>query len=696
MDLLCVLTAVVVLFFFCAALTLKARVPAALAPLTALSIVVAVLTLAGMAGVLYPAAWALYLLGVVACVGAFWPRKGRKPDWKALFTPGSMFFWGMTVVFAIYFSIRQPMATGFDELNLWATAVKVTKVDNSLYATATLGTPWAVTQNPGLPLLSYFFQFLGSYADWKIYLAYDALYFACFAAVLGALPWHKWRVAVPLAAVLWCTPFFFTIYNHTIYLADTYLTAYGDVPAGLVFGGAVALWMALRQTNGPRWAVLPVLALAANLKANDFVLSLAAAGLVAVDAWFFCDGPFRQGLARRTGFAAACFAAPMAVYYLWNTRYVGWLVARNSDSGGVGETTASLGQVVVNGVKILLGRPVEGFFEERRPQFLQAMADMGHQFWTSDGKLSMIGQGRNVVVLILLVFVVAFAVAAGWRLRGRIAAMAVLSTLCFVGYNLMLALSYGFIFKPFQAEALTDYNRYIYSYYIGWFLMALGCLVTALLPQIVVRQKNLAEKDGPTAVLVSTRYTSRWGLAGQGVVLLLAVAMLARQSQLVLPQLSVLGFADSEFADRKAIRAEADLVCSYLTREDRVFFVSQGDNGEAWFSAVFDFYPILVDYSGIVSEMIGGGGELGLPELKPEEEGPKNYYYHGFTAEELDYIVRGNGCTVLYLQTIDDIFVQSYADLFTDKLEAALSGETLLYRVTDAGFAPIQMEVTAS
>ena len=66
MDLLCVLTAVVVLFFFCAALTLKARVPAALAPLTALSIVVAVLTLAGMAGVLYLAAWALYLLGVVA------------------------------------------------------------------------------------------------------------------------------------------------------------------------------------------------------------------------------------------------------------------------------------------------------------------------------------------------------------------------------------------------------------------------------------------------------------------------------------------------------------------------------------------------------------------------------------------------------------------------------------------------------
>lgn len=47
--------------------------------------------------------------------------------------------------------------------------------------------------------------------------------------------------------------------------------------------------------------------------------------------------------------------------------------------------------------------------------------------------------------------------------------------------------------------------------------------------------------------------------------------------------------------------------------------------------------------------------------------------------------MRGNGCTVLYIQTLDDIFVQSYADLFTDKLAAAQSGETLLYRVTDAG-----------
>lgn len=689
MELLCVFASMAALFLFCAFLTLRCGLHSALAPLTALSAAVLWLTLWGMAGPLLAGAWILFAAFAALGLWALWPRKGAGPDYKKLASPGAVLFWGMTAAFAVYFFVRQPMATGFDELNLWATAVKVTKVDNSLYSNAVLGTPWAVTQNPGLPLLSYFFCFFGSYADWKIYLAYNALAFAVFAAVLGGMGFSRWRLAVPTAAVLWCVPYFFTTYNHTIYLNTVYMTSYGDIPAGLVMGGAVALWLALRKTGGPKWAVLPVLALAANTKANTFVLALVAAGIVAVDGWLLPEQrPFRKGLLRRTGFAAASFAAPLAVYYLWNVRYVGMLVSKNAETGGVGETSAALSDVVVNGIKILLGQPVEGFFDERQPQFLQAIADMGNQFWTSDGKLSMIGQGRNVVVLILLVFALAVFAAPGLLLRLRVVCAGVCSTLCFLGYNLMLALSYGFIFKPFQAESLTDYNRYIYSYYIGWFLIALACLAVAL------QGRNTVPATAENARPVSP-WERRRALAGQGAVLLLACGMLLRLNQMVLPQLSVLGFSDSEFADRKAERAEAQLVCSYLEPEDRVFYVSQGDNGEGWFSAVFDFYPVLVDYSGVVSTMEGGGGTFGLPELEPEEEGTKKYYYHPYTAQRLDETIRENGCTVIYLQTIDDIFVESYAELFTDGLAAAQNGETLLYRVTDAGYAPVEMEVTA-
>ena len=207
MELLCVLAAVAALFCGCTVLTLKCRVPASVAPLTALSLIVAVLTLAAMAGVLYPITWAVYALCLAGGVWVLATRKNHAGAAQKLFTPGSVLFWGMALAFAVYFFVRQPMATDFDELSLWATAVKITKVNNDLYATAELGTPWAATQNPGLPLLAYFFQFLGDYADWKIYVGYDILYFSVFAAVVGDITSEKWNVDVKMVNALSCKKF---------------------------------------------------------------------------------------------------------------------------------------------------------------------------------------------------------------------------------------------------------------------------------------------------------------------------------------------------------------------------------------------------------------------------------------------------------------------------------------------------------
>lgn len=662
MELLCVLLPLAALWLLCACLTLRGGLGAALVPLPALAGIAVALTLFGMAGILGPGMWLLLALCAAAGAWALVPRGAYRPDLRRLVAPGAVLFWAGALAFALYFAVRQPLATGFDELNLWVTAVKVMLTDNALYTTADLGVPWPVTQNPGLPLLGYFFGFFGAFADWKVYFACDVLYLAVYAAVLGALPWRRWRLWAPLAAVLWCVPWFFTTCNHTVYLNTAYMNAYADVPAGLVFGGAAALWLALRAGGGPGWAVLPVLALAADLKANTFVLALAAAGLVALDVLVFAEGTNKKGLARRAGFAAACLAVPLSIYYLWNVRYAGWLAARSAAAGGMGETSLPLGGVVLNGIKLLFGGSVPPEYAARAAQFRQAWADMGDRFLF--GSLTMLGPGCAITVLILGLFAAACALAGqGWR---RPALLGAASLACFGGYNLMLALSYGFIFKPFQAAALTDYDRYIQSWYIGWFVIALACLA----------QTAAAEK-----------VRLRRALAGQALVLALAAGMLLRWHQLVLPQHSVLGFSDYEFAARRADCAEAAAVCRALDADDRVFLVSQGDDGLHWFAAVADFYPLAVDYSGSV-EQGGGGGTFGLPALEPTEEGTKKYYYHPYTAAEFDAAVRQSGCTVLYIQELDDIFVESYAGLFTDGLAAAQNGETPLYRVTDAGFAP--------
>lgn len=694
-----IIISLLALFCLCAALTLRAGLHSSLAPLTALGCITLWLTVAGMAGLLLPG----YLVCLAVCFGlglwALLPRKNAPwPAWGRLFSPAASLFWGMTVLLAVYFAIRQPMFHGYDEFSFWGTAAKLTSTNHQLFTTAQIGWPWQASQNPGLILLSYFVQALGRFAQWKVYLAYDMLLFACFAAVLGSLEWKEYTLWVPGAVVCWLSLWFLTVYNRTIEVCEVYLTSYGDIPAGVVFGAAVALWLALRRGGGPRWAVLPVLVLAGNIKGNTFVLALLAAALVAADHWLFPErtGPdgtclaWKQGLGRRTGFAAACMAAPMALYMIWG-RYIGHLASLNAQSGGMGETSKDVFRVAINGTKMLLGLPVPPDYEACRGQFYTAISDLADSFFTSkismlavgddilqklhmpQGIMDAMGAGVLIVTLILLLLAAAFFWAGKGQLRWRIGAFTGFSLLGFLAYNYMLALSYGFIFKPDQAAALVDYRRYIYCFYLGWFLVALAFFCQA------VRQR------GPISAAVG-----RFALLG------LACVMLLRVNQLILPQFGVFGFSDAVFADQHIQQARADAVAAAVPPNSRIFLVSQGDNGLDWFEYSLDLLPLILDYSGNM-EQGGGGGTFGIEALRPGPEDPiRSTYYHPYTPQQFQQAVQESGCRYLFVDKVDEIFEESYAHLFTDGLHAALSGETLLYQVeADGRFSPVKMEVPA-
>ena len=150
MEFVCVLAALAALFLLCAFLTLRTGLHAALAPLTALGLVVAWLTLTGMAdGSASRHHFAVRRMLCAGCLGACAGQRDAS-GLRRLLTPGSVLFWGLSLAFALYFFLRQPMAATYDEFSLWATAVKVTKVDNRLYPTATLGTPWQSPKTRGL------------------------------------------------------------------------------------------------------------------------------------------------------------------------------------------------------------------------------------------------------------------------------------------------------------------------------------------------------------------------------------------------------------------------------------------------------------------------------------------------------------------------------------------------------------------
>ena len=49
-------------------------------------------------------------------------------------------------------------------------------------------------------------RFFGAFAPFKVYLAYDLLLFGCIAALVGAIGFKNYRLALPMAVIGWCTP----------------------------------------------------------------------------------------------------------------------------------------------------------------------------------------------------------------------------------------------------------------------------------------------------------------------------------------------------------------------------------------------------------------------------------------------------------------------------------------------------------
>lgn len=631
----------------------RAGVGSAAAPLAALALAELWLLAAGLLGVLRPAGLALAALGLAGggFEAALAKKKGRpSPLAAALESPAAKLFWAVALALALGLWALRPEFLNFDEYSFWGTAAKLTSENNVLYTVCDTGLPWQMTELAALPLASFFFQLFGSFAPWRAIFAADLLMLAALAAAAGCA--KRARLACPLFLAGLAMPTLVTVAGHTALLNTAWLEFLGDLPAGMLFGGAVAFWLAAKE-KGPaaRWLCLPVLLLAANVKSNTFVLGLAAAGLVALDAVLFGKRPGeRRGakpLAARLGFAAACLAAPAAQYLLWN-QYIAGLVRQNAAAGGMGDTaSASLPAVVANGFKLLLGLPAADYFEARRDLFWQYGGALAEAFLHR--KVSVFGTGAAVAALTLAVFAAAVLLAADRRARLRAALFAVGSSVCFAGYWLMLWLSYAFLLKDSTPESLASYPRYFASYYTGWLLLALAVL-------------------GVSCASAVRPVLGRAAALAAGVVFAAALAVGVE------PQFTLLGVGGGEYAAVRGELAVAKAAKEAVPPGKKVFLIRQGDEGFSWFLFNQQLCPALV-YG-------AGGATYGEPALV---EGMA--YSAPYTAEEFAALLENERVDCLVVAAIDHIFEESYAALFADGLAAAKEGPTL-YEKGEAGWTP--------
>ncbi|MDL2252542.1 hypothetical protein LJC49_00510 [Ruminococcaceae bacterium OttesenSCG-928-I18] len=644
------------------------RLGAALAPLGAVCTAVLFLMVGGVLGLLLPAAFLFTALCFTLCLFTL-ARTGPKKALRALRSPGFIFFVGMSALALVWFAVKAPVFSHWDEFSFWGTAVKLMKLSGGLYTTAETGWFWTSTEMPALPLLSWFMQFMGAaFAPWKVYLAYAVLFFAVASALTA--PFGKRPVvALGLGLTGVLLPFFFLSPQRITALSPAYLSAYGDLPAGLLFGGALAFYFALRAggQNGA-FALLPLAALAL-VKDNTFPIALVAAALMAADTLFFCPaGGGVQAKVRKGLLLAGYFAAPLTVYTLWK-QHAAFANAHNTVMAGEATGASPFGAAAESAAQLVGVRP-------RSEDFTRTLSEMWAAF--TDGAfspVSMVGSGLFTALLVLLLFALAILSGKdrGARLRAGLAAG--LSTAGFLGFQFVLLTYFAFLNK--YEGGLPDYERYSVSYFAGWLVLAL------LLLGLCARESAPARRSavqGPPAGQASEATEQKGGrtgreLAAQGLVLLAAVGCTVLFALRVLPGYSVLDYPDRLYDPLRREEAKAGELAALVPEGERTYYIGQGDDGFGWFRTHYYFLPRILDYSG------GGGSIRSEAAGEPGEQ--------VLSPRELREYLRENGCTYIYVGAVDDDFVEEYGTLFTDGLHA-FEGEPVLYERTDDGdYAPL-------
>ena len=655
----------------CVFLNRRCGVAGGRTPLPACSFIVLWLTVFGIAGALRVGGLLLYAAAAVCWVVGLLPGRElyhrKAPLWDMGFAAFAVFVFAAAVLFAV----RKPLFARWDEMSFWGTACKLVSQDDALYTKAQVGWDWVGAQQPGAIMASYFMQFFGKFAPWKTFLAYDMLQFAAYSAVISGVcdreedGWHDYPLGAAAALLCVLAPYLLTIPCRLLDVSFLYINAYGDVPAGILAGGAVAWYFAAVSGRAEQLAAPRVrrgtlvgsglaLACAGIIKENAFPVVLIAAGIIAADLlWCSWIRPF----GRRLLCAACVVAAPMASYLLWS-RHVASVVAQRVTEGEVGATSLPLTQVVMLGFAQLL-HPAQ-----RSPEFTQVLTDMAEAFRTTrltlvgsvaepvlrrlpglSAAADRLGTGGCVVLLCLGMFLLAFLFEDSAAARRRVGCTAALSVLGFVGYYWVLVLSYSFIFRAMQRESLADYDRYVTTYYIFWFLLALVTLIIA------------ARKRRHCGLLT-------------GIVLAAALVALLTTGRAVRPQMSALAWPESTYAVQREYERSADVIrrqAEGTGETGSIFFVDTGDNGERYFNYCYQLLPLQTDYS-------FGGGPMGSAA---DDDG--SLYYHSVSREELETYLQERDCGFIFLHGYDDAFRREYTPLFVDALAAADAGETQLY-----------------
>ena len=628
-------------------ISLKFDITSSLTPFISVCFAMMFMSVFGCLGFVKLGGYLYFLLSLAAVITVI---LGCKNNWKAVgnvLTPGFVFFMTASIFVIVLFSIKQPMYINWDEFSFWGTSVKLVKLSGEMYTTAEIGWEWAATQKPGLIMNGYLYNFFGGYYEWRACAGMDVLMFSVISAVVAMFENKNWHKAVPFVVVAFLTPFAFSLYNIIIPPSSVYMSVLADIPMGMILGGVLCLYFGLGDKKRGITAVCISLAALTFIKDTAFPLAMVAAVIICMDIILVeksCDFYRIKGLAGKFINCAIVFITPVIAFIVW-TVYLGAVLNIDAAGNVGGSEQLSMAGMLIEGIKQLLGI---GTTEK----FTQVMGKMLSNYFNVS--LTVLGSGFRLTVVIIGLIAVAFITSADKKQKLRCGMFAFLSFAGFVAYYVFIGFCYVFVFKTVEATALESYERYIYPYYIGWFLAAL-----MLVTQSVAQKKQ-----------------KFYGL-GRAAVLSIIMLMILRLSNILMVGYTFIDFDQNFLLSRREQEQKSAAISEYIVdSQEKIFFIGQGDDGDRWFKYSSQLLPLQLAYS-------YGGGTICLPDAEIPGDSP---YYIKITPDELLEYLSENKCGYVFVELSDRYLEEGFGHMFSDGLVSCENGESALYKVNGEKF----------
>lgn len=525
---------------------------------------------------------------------------------RFLLTPGAVvmlaaFVWALL-------SFRAHMLYEPDEFSHWGTVLRNMMHFDAIPAGVKEANITYTDYPPATTLFAYFWTRLsGGFNEGDPQRAMNIMILAFLLPAMRAQRWKRWGSALCMACALFVLP--------TLFNSGAYYTIYADVVLGCVFFHALYAWFFTPRDRGGVLLTGGSLFLLPLIKEAGWGLCLIALAVMAADL----AGERRRAGPRHGRAFGALAAAAMAGGLSWKA----FLAVHQTRR--VWTLSAGFTEIL----DVLLGRA---------PSHRMRTVEI---FFLSLTDAELFGQGgvlRLSLLLWLLLLGVLAALAlsrAGEPNRTRWRRMALWLLAGLGAYLLSLLYTFLFLFKNYEGESLFSFARYLSSY-----LIALAGLSLAL----------ASETLGP----VLRR-------SGQSVELLAlaAVMLVANPGTLLERAVITREWDEAVYESRMSAAAPPEAAQMLDAQTDRVYLVSQNDEGHRYFLRAFEWAPLRL-------QARADGWWLMPSEQAVEQTG--DWYARTFSTvktpqEWADELIEG-GYTHVYLDRIDPAFAAAYAGLF--------------------------------